>query len=122
MNTRLRLLTLAVFGLSLGAACASTGDGTGFDKDGGGTGPGADGGKDGGVVLPGSDAMMLNPGDATKDGIVGDPTTCAEAAASKSYVGCEYWPTVTANGVESIFDFAAVVANTQTLPATVSVT
>ena len=54
--------------------------------------------------------------------IVGDPTTCTEAAATKSYVGCEYWPTVTANGVQSIFDFAAVVANTQTVAATVTVT
>ena len=73
---------------------------------------------------------MLNTGDSGGgnggDGggtlIVGDPTTCAAAATSKSYVGCDYWPTVTANLVESIFDFTAVVANTQSVAATVTVT
>ncbi len=72
--------------------------------------------------------MMLNVPDATTGGnpdaqvIIGDPTTCAEAASSKSYVGCDYWPTVTANLVDSVFDFTAVVANTQAVPATVNVT
>jgi len=51
-----------------------------------------------------------------------DPKTCAEAAASKSYVGCDYWPTVTANNVWSIFDYAVVVANAGTQAAQVTVT
>lgn len=51
-----------------------------------------------------------------------DPTTCAEAAASKSYVGCDYWPTVLANNVWSIFDYAVVVANAGTATAQVTVT
>ncbi len=51
-----------------------------------------------------------------------DPTTCAEAAASKSYVGCDYWPTVLANNVWSIFDYAVVVANAGTQTAQVTVT
>jgi hypothetical protein len=55
-------------------------------------------------------------------GIVPDPTTCAQAEALKSYEGCEFWPTVTANVVWSGFDFAAVVANTQSVPASVTVT
>jgi len=41
----------------------------------------------------------------------GDPKTCEQAASAHSYVGCDFWPTVTANGVWSIFDYAAVVAN-----------
>jgi hypothetical protein len=49
------------------------------------------------------------------------PETCEEAVASKSYVGCEFWPTVTANEVAYIFDFAVVVANTGALPAEVVV-
>lgn len=49
------------------------------------------------------------------------PATCEEAVASKSYVGCEFWPTVTANEVAYIFDFAVVVANTGALPADVVV-
>src|SRR5215475_14113234 len=37
-------------------------------------------------------------GDTDGD-VTHDPTTCAEAAMSKSYIGCDYWPTVTANAV-----------------------
>ena len=40
----------------------------------------------------------------------------------KSYLGCDYWPTVTANNVWSIFDYAVVVANGQMTPAMVTVT
>ncbi len=49
-------------------------------------------------------------------------TTCAEAAARKSYIGCDYWPTAMANSVWSIFDFTVVVANTQGTAASVTVT
>jgi hypothetical protein len=51
-----------------------------------------------------------------------DPATCEEAVLSKSYVGCDYFPTVVANVVWSIFDFAVVVANAGTSPAIVTVT
>jgi hypothetical protein len=50
-----------------------------------------------------------------------DPTTCEAAASRKSYVGCDFWPTVTANGVWSIFDFAVVVANTGKAPTDVTI-
>lgn len=52
---------------------------------------------------------------------VGDPKTCAEAAAQKSYVGCDFWPTVTANSVWPIFDYTVVVANTQGAPAEIAI-
>jgi hypothetical protein len=51
-----------------------------------------------------------------------DPQTCAEAAQAHTYVGCDYWPTVVANNVWTIFDFAAVVANAGTVAADVTVT
>jgi hypothetical protein len=51
-----------------------------------------------------------------------DPVTCEEAKTSKSYVGCDYWPTVTPNMVWSIFDYAVVVANTGAKEATITVT
>jgi hypothetical protein len=54
--------------------------------------------------------------------VVQDPQTCAEAAANRSYIGCDYWPTVVANPVWSIFDFAVVVSNPGTNAATVTVT
>ncbi|HEY1958305.1 MAG TPA: IgGFc-binding protein, partial [Polyangiaceae bacterium] len=55
----------------------------------------------------------------------GGPTgiaTCADAANAKSYVGCDYWPTVTGNNVWSIFDFAVVVANASNQPAGITIT
>jgi hypothetical protein len=51
-----------------------------------------------------------------------DPVDCAEAKTTKSYVGCDYWPTVTANSVWSVFDFAVVVSNLGTKDADVTVT
>jgi len=54
--------------------------------------------------------------------VVGDPETCEQAARSRTYVGCDYWPTVVANSVWSIFDFAVAVANGQSVPAAVTVT
>ncbi|MGZ3417752.1 MAG: IgGFc-binding protein [Polyangiales bacterium] len=52
---------------------------------------------DGGLVQPAADAHPIR--------------TCDEAAAAHAYVGCEFWPTVVANNVWSIFDYAVVVAN-----------
>jgi len=68
----------------------------------------------------GSDApaFVLPPAVAPSD----DPATCAEAATLRSYVGCDYWPTVVANVAWSIFDFAVVVANAGTNPASVTIT
>jgi hypothetical protein len=65
-----------------------------------------------------------NLGLSTPTGAAGvaDPTTCAQAASSFSYVGCDYWPTSVANDVWSIFDFAVVVSNGQSVAATVTVT
>ncbi len=36
-----------------------------------------------------------------------DPITCEEAATMKTYVGCDYWPTVTGNVVADVFDWTA---------------
>jgi len=47
---------------------------------------------------------------------------CAEAEASRAYIGCEYWPTPALNSqVPSEFDFAIVVANPQLVPARITV-
>ncbi len=48
---------------------------------------------------------------------------CSPSELGPSYVGCEYWPTVTWNGVlEEWFDFAAAVANATNNVAHVTVT
>jgi hypothetical protein len=50
-----------------------------------------------------------------------NPTTCAEAADAHTYVGCEFWPTITANPVYVEFDPAVVIANGGTAPADVTI-
>jgi hypothetical protein len=46
--------------------------------------------------------------------------TCAPSQLGTSYIGCEYYPVVTANMVDEIFDFAVVVSNSSTIDATVT--
>lgn len=71
----------------------------------------------------GSRLVSCNP-DGTLGGLVRecDPTagcsegvclsSCAKAAASQSYVACDYWPTITLNtALKPTFDFAVAVAN-----------
>ncbi len=88
--------------------CATSGAESEFDdttSGGGGSGSGT-GGETG---LAGTDG---GGGDgAGGEGFVGDPTTCAEAMTAKTYMGCEFWPTISANPVRSVFDFVVVVAN-----------
>ena len=48
--------------------------------------------------------------------------SCAPKAIGSSYMGCDYFPTVTANLVSPLFTFAAVVANTSQSDATITVT
>jgi hypothetical protein len=88
----------------------SSGSGVGVGDPGSGGGIGADpsAGTGGSFIDP----TQGDSGSESSGEFVNDPATCEQAAASKSYVGCDYWPTVTANNVWSIFDFAVVVSNT----------
>jgi hypothetical protein len=52
----------------------------------------------------------------------GAPETCEEAAAAQAYVGCEFWPTITANPVWKLFKPAVVIANATAQDANVTVT
>lgn len=40
-----------------------------------------------------------------------NPKTCEQAAAAQTYIGCDFWPTITYNPVYHEFAFAVVVAN-----------
>jgi hypothetical protein len=70
------------------------------------------------------------PGNGGSDGGGGDgqvtvppdPVTCEDAVTSRSYIGCDFWPTVTANIVDETFDYAIVVSNPGAVPADVTVT
>ncbi len=100
------------------SAC-SAGKSDGGRLGGGDAGPG----DDAGLVL-GDDSGFNFDGNTpdTPGGGTSEPTTCPEAAAAKSYVGCDYWPTVTGNNVWSIFDYAVIVANAGSNPAAITVT
>jgi len=121
------------------AACGSSRRGNGFagtvgDTGGDGGGPSSSGGLGGSSGAGGSGGGGGGGGGSlSSDGgsapapaeagtPLGDPVTCADAAKAHSYIGCDYWPTVTANNVWSIFDFAVVVANAGTTTANVTVT
>ncbi|MDC0675559.1 IgGFc-binding protein [Nannocystis radixulma] len=47
---------------------------------------------------------------------------CATDELDASYIGCDYYPTVTPNIVESTFNFAVAVSNTTDAPAEVTIT
>jgi hypothetical protein len=114
---------LAVIALS--ASCGGGSGNTGFpdvDSGGGSGGGGSGSGGGSGGSGSGSSSGTLLGDDSGDEGGGGDPSTCAGAAALNSYIGCDYWPTVTANNVWSIFDYAVAVANAGTQTATITVT
>jgi hypothetical protein len=111
MNLR-KLRGVAIGGVMVAAAFTVACDSVANRHGGGGASGGTGGGGSGGTGGGGSGG----------GGGTGDPATCADAATQKSYVGCDYWPTVTANLVSSDFDFTVVVANTATTDAMVTVT
>jgi len=100
------------------SACSSTGGGGTAGNGGGGAGGTTNTGGTGAISVGGS----VNVGGAAGGGgtggqFKGDPKTCAEAVLAKTYIGCDFWPTVVANNVWNIFDFAVVVANAGTTTA-----
>ncbi len=46
---------------------------------------------------------------------------CAPQYLGRSYIGCEYYPTVTGNAVGNNFPFAVAISNTSVSPATVTI-
>lgn len=128
-------------GVSLGAALACSGTGTGSSiGTGGGTATGGGPGTGGFAGTPGSsgtpgvggstgtggggfdfDAGGNTGGTGGGTAVEINPKTCAEAEQAKSYVGCDFWPTVVANNVWSIFDYAVIVANAGDADAEVTI-
>lgn len=96
--------------------------GFGGSGPGGGGGAGGSTGGFGGSGPGGAGGSLGGSAGAGGSGPTGFPTTCAEASATGSSLGCEFWPVVTANLVWSIFDFAVVVSNPGAQPANVVVT
>src|SRR4051812_44865758 len=101
------------------AACSATKDTSGGPTPLDGSSP-----EDSSLKLDGGDFDVtgFDATDPETPVIVGDPITCAEAASAKTYVGCDFWPTVTDNIVRPDFDYAVAVANTGDTDADVTVT
>jgi hypothetical protein len=101
------LVFVCLFVAAIAGGCSSCSAGSEFDDDGRGTAQGT-----------GGTTFTANGGAGGGTGI----QTCEQAAEARSYIGCDFWPTVTANNVWEIFDFAVVIANasTQVVEATVS--
>ena len=48
---------------------------------------------------------------------------CADSATGRSYLGCDYWPTITANSqLDPSFEYAVVLSNPQSYPVRASIT
>ena len=107
------LAALALGFTILGVSCSATNPSSTSNGAGGSGGDGAGGG--GGVG--GFDPAGTGGGPDVPE----DPKTCAEAASTRSYVGCDFYPTVVDNLVWGIFDYAVVVANAGDEPASVTV-
>ena len=128
MVRRLLAFSLPLVGLVAASACGSAAKNDSSFNDSGGSAGAAGFGAQGGVSASGGANSNVvggggkGTGASAGSGSSGDPNTCEGAAALKSYVGCDYWPTVVANNVWSIFDYAVIVANAGSDPATVTVT
>jgi hypothetical protein len=64
------------------------------------------------------DPMEGESCDAASGACTGD---CSPKALGNSYIGCEYYPTVTGNTTGTTFDFAVAIANTSANPAMVTI-
>jgi hypothetical protein len=117
------LLGLPVLTALVGAACSAVGEQSTFGDQGGGSTTTDPGGGGGGDTITGTGGGSIGTDGGTSGGNSGRiPQTCAEAVANKSYIGCEYWPTVTTNSsLFPGFPFAVAVANPTTSPGTVKI-
>jgi hypothetical protein len=117
-HPKLVLLAAAAAALVVGASIASCGGGSPGTPDGGADATQPE------TAPPPDDAgsMFRDVRIGTDGGVVGPiPETCAESKFRNSYIGCDYWPTVTLNPVYEGFSYAVAVSNPQKNPVTVTV-
>ena len=98
------VLALVVLGLVPTWGCSASGSGGSSVAVGGSSGQ-AQGGFGGGVGGgPGGLGGQGGFGNTGGSGPIGQDPTCSQTAGGKSYVGCDFWPTVVPNNVWNIFD------------------
>jgi hypothetical protein len=109
------IATLALLAAGVGA-CSGGSDAPPQVAAGGAAGAAGSGGQQGGGAAGTGGAKG-----GVQLGAPSEPATCEAAADARSYVGCDFWPTVTLNAVWSIFDFSVVVTNVGSEPADITV-
>lgn len=123
MKLQVAASVVALFALNI--ACSATGTDKGGTK---GNGSGNQG--SGASTSSGGSPSINIGGDLALGGGIGtgatgtggpQPETCEEAALGHTYVGCDFWPTITANPVYVEFDPAVVIANGSMSQATVTI-
>ena len=117
--------------LAIAVACGATKDPPGSSIGTGGTsGTAPSTGGAGAAILGGTGGASGVAGtiptdgpvpDVASDGPMRDPNTCEEAVLFRTYLGCEFFPTVLPNVADPVFDFAVVVANPSDQPADVHI-
>jgi hypothetical protein len=118
------LSTLTAIGLiSACSAYANKGENGAGAGDGTATSGGGSGGNsgDGGAGGDGGFVSFGGSGGGNSTDFIGDPKTCEQAQSARTYLGCDFWPTVVANNVWSIFDYAVIVANAGDAVANVTI-
>lgn len=112
--------------VSMILACSAACSAAGADKGNGGSAASSSGGSSSRAGSSNAGGPDINLGGSVTDpGPGGDdennPATCAAAAANRTYIGCDFWPTVTFNPVYHEFAFAVVVANGGSVDAEVDI-
>ena len=113
MTVRHALIAFSLLGLAF-AGCSANNSTSNNGRPGSGASTGNPGGGMGPVVGTGGMGIITDPIGGGATGGMGDhnnPASCTEASANRTYVGCDFWPTVTYNPVYKEFSFAVVVAN-----------
>lgn len=109
----------------LASGCSPAGNDKGSTKA--GSGASSNGGSSAqqgnGSTTSGPDLSLGGMGSLPDNGGGDDnnPTTCDQAKKSQTYIGCDFWPTITYNPVYHEFAFAVVLANGGTADAEVTV-
>ncbi len=114
----LAALLISNTGCSAGGADADSKHGSGASSSNGAT---SSVGGQPNLAAGGDLALGGNVGAGAADGGNSMPETCADAALGHTYVGCDFWPTITANPVWQEFLPAVVVANGTMTDATVTI-
>ncbi len=116
-------VSASLLALLVGSGCSASGGNNGVgtgEGSGNGSGSTSSVGAQPNLNTGGSIALGGVPGTGAM-GPEGPPQNCDEAALGHTYVGCDFWPTITANPVWKEFEPAVVVANGNDMVATVTI-